>query len=150
MKMRGNVATAVSSASTWSDRTYAVAAVRISRDLYGSGLCVEFVTRQCFTTSFSAPSTYRVCGSQSSSTSGLLYSYGPWWTTGTFSKLPWGGGVGASFHSSVVASHRFCGALAPQIQLPMKLFATGICASPSANALQVLKMFMSAYCAKLW
>ena len=27
------------------------------------------------------------------STSGLLYSYGPWWTTGVFSKFPCGGGL---------------------------------------------------------
>src|SRR5205814_10408927 len=58
---------------------------------------------QCLCTKFSCPGTYRVCASQSSSTSGLLYSYGPWCTTGTLAKFPCGGGLVVSFHSSVVA-----------------------------------------------
>src|SRR3954454_11220685 len=86
---------------------------------------------QCATTSFSAPSTNRVCGKKSSSTSGDEYSYGPWYTTGVARKFPCGGGVGAATHSSVVACQGFCGAFLPHIHDPMKLMMNGICPSPS-------------------
>src|SRR6185295_9674096 len=89
---------------------------------------------QCLTTNFSAPSTYRVCGSQSSSTSGELYSYGPWCTIGTLVKFPCGGGLVVSFHSSVVASHGLFDAFLPQTHDPMKLIANSTCVRPSPSA----------------
>ena len=64
-------------------------------------------------------------------------------------KFPWGGGLGASHHSSVFASHGFCGAFGPQIQLPMKLITKKICDAPSTNALMLMNSFIGWKCAKL-
>src|SRR5215217_4898400 len=95
---------------------------------------ISSLATQCLTTKLSCPGTYLVCASQSSSTSGLLYSYGPWCTTGTLTKFPCGGGEVVSFHSSVVAFHGLAGALAPQNQLPRKLTMKKTCDNPRPNA----------------
>src|SRR5437016_8930674 len=80
------------------------------------------------------------CGSQSSFTSGELYSYGPRYTTGWTSKFPCGGGEDAT-HSRVFACQGFFSAFFPANKLQMKLYRKTICEAPSINALMVIKIF---------
>src|SRR3972149_4114369 len=80
------------------------------------------------------------CGSQSSFTSGELYSYGPRYTTGCTSKFPCGVGVGAT-HSSVLACQGLRSAFLPANRLQKKLYRKKICEAPRISALTVINTF---------
>src|SRR6187397_371537 len=80
------------------------------------------------------------CGVKSLAEPGTLYSYGPRYTIGSVTKLPWPGGEGAD-HSSVVASQGFLSTRAPHLILVKKLMMNGIWKKPSDQAAMPITRF---------